>query len=887
MASVMELMATLTLDTSEYDKNLNGAKTNASTMGNTLMGGLKTAAKVGGAALGVASGAAVAFTKSAVDSGMAFDSSMSQVAATMGKTTQEMESEVGTVDLAWGTFSGNLRDYAQEMGAKTSFSAKQAADALNYMALAGYDTQTSMETLPNVLNLAAAGSMDLATASDMVTDAGSALGLSIDETAQLVDKMAQASSKSNTSVSQLGNAILTVGGTAKNLAGGTTELSTALGILADNGVKGSEGGTALRNIILSLTAPTDKAAGALEELGVSAFDSEGKMRPLNETFNDLNIALSTMTQGEQTQALNKIFNKVDLKSVNALLANTGEDITGITDKIKQMGVDWGKTVDEVNTRNKGMFDPMTVEDYIGSIVDHIQLMAGQYEMSNEEIMQTLQDEYGMSGETAKQFFDIVQEGLEDNTTRWEELTGYIDDAGGAAQKMADTQLDNLSGDITLFQSALEGVYIAISDLVTPALREFVQFGTDGLSDLAVALKEDGLAGAIPVFTEFVAKGTQKLVESLPMFVEAGAQLLFAIAQGIVAALPSLLESLGGLLSTAIQFTSDTLNESMPGIGAIFDQAVSAISNAVELIKAIWAACGEELTFIASTVWGMITTVIQSGMAIIDGIIKLMTAVIKGDWSGAWDAIKQIISAAWNAIKSVVVGALASLGAVVKAGLNLIKSTFTSVLNAVKSVVTSAFNGVRSAFSSGLNAAKSVVTSVLDAIKSKFTSIFDGVKNTVRNAIDTVKSIMNFKWHLPHLSLPHISISGGFSLNPPSVPHFGISWNKKALRNAYLLDDATIFGERGGTLLGGGEAGSEMIIGTGLLQGMIDESVHDATVDDMTADSRILKEILMLLRRYVPEMANMQLVTDTGALVGQLAPAMDAQLGVIARRRSYA
>jgi hypothetical protein len=79
----------------------------------------------------------------------------------------------------------------------------------------------------------------------------------------------------------------------------------------------------------------------------------------------------------------------------------------------------------------------------------------------------------------------------------------------------------------------------------------------------------------------------------------------------------------------------------------------------------------------------------------------------------------------------------------------------------------------------------------------------------------------------------------------------------------------------------------MIIGTGLLQGMIDESVHDATVDDMTADSGILKEILMLLRRYVPEMANMQLVTDTGALVGQLAPAMDAQLGVIARRRSYA
>lgn len=133
----------------------------------------------------------------------------------------------------------------------------------------------------------------------MVTDAQSALGLSMDESTELVNKMAMASSKSNTSVEQLGDAILTVGGTAKNLAGGTTELSTALGILADNGVKGAEGGTALRNIILSLSAPTDKAAAAMQELGLEVFDAEGNMRPLNETFGDLNGILGTMSQEER------------------------------------------------------------------------------------------------------------------------------------------------------------------------------------------------------------------------------------------------------------------------------------------------------------------------------------------------------------------------------------------------------------------------------------------------------------------------------------------------------------------------------------------------------------------------------------------------------------
>lgn len=136
--------------------------------------------------------------------------------------------------------------------------------------------------------------------------------------------MAKTSQKSNTSVQQLGEALLSVGGTAKSLAGGVTEANTVLGIFADSGTKGAEGGTALRNVILSLTAPTDTAKKKMQELGLEVFDANGNMRPLNETFQDLNGILGNMTQGEQTEVLNTIFNKVDLKSVNALLANSGE-----------------------------------------------------------------------------------------------------------------------------------------------------------------------------------------------------------------------------------------------------------------------------------------------------------------------------------------------------------------------------------------------------------------------------------------------------------------------------------------------------------------------------------------------------------------------------------
>lgn len=285
----------------------------------------------------------------AVGVGSDFESGMTLVAATMGITTEEIAAGSEEFD--------KLQKAAKEAGATTQFSATQAAEALNYMALAGYDADKSIETLPTVLNLAAAGGMDLATASDMVTDSMSALGDAAGTTEGFVDKMAKTSQKSNTNVQQLGEAILTVGGTAKNLAGGVVEMNTVLGIFADNGVKGAEGGTALRNVILSLTAPTDKAKKQMEALGLQVFDANGNMRPLNETFNDLNGILGTMTQGEQTEVLNSIFNKVDLKSVNALLANSGERFDELSSYISDCD---GAAADMAATMNDNLQGKVTI-----------------------------------------------------------------------------------------------------------------------------------------------------------------------------------------------------------------------------------------------------------------------------------------------------------------------------------------------------------------------------------------------------------------------------------------------------------------------------------------------------------------------------------------------
>ena len=263
---------------------------------------------------------AVQLITGSIQTGMEFDAAMSQVAATLGYTRDQL-SDTSTQEAQ--DFQ-RLTDTALEMGRTTAFTATQAAEALNYMALAGYDADTSISMLPTVLNLAAAGAMDLGKASDAVTDIQSALGLSLEETVALVDQMARTSQKTNTDVAMLAEGMLQVGGAARYIRGGTSELSAILGILASNGIKGAEGGTHLRNMLLRLANPTKEGAAMLEEYGIQIFDAEGRMRSFAELMPDIQRAMSGLTDEEVLTFFGEVFNVRDIASANALM-NTSVD----------------------------------------------------------------------------------------------------------------------------------------------------------------------------------------------------------------------------------------------------------------------------------------------------------------------------------------------------------------------------------------------------------------------------------------------------------------------------------------------------------------------------------------------------------------------------------
>lgn len=310
----------------------------------------------------------------------------------------------------------------------------------------------------------------------------------------------------------------------------------------------------------------------------------------------------------------------------------------------------------------------------------------------------------------------------------------------------------------------------------------------------------------------------------------------------------------------------------------------AVTNAWEKIKEVFGTVIDAIKGFFSglvekvqTAWESVKEAVSTAIEAIKGFFTGLVDSIKQ----AWENIKTAISEKIDAIKETVTNVFTAISSI----LNSIKSTFTSVWNSIKSTVSNVINGVKSTISSGLNAAKSTVSNVLGAIKEKFSSIFEGAKNIVSNAINRIKSFFNFSWSLPHLKLPHISISGSFSLAPPSVPHFGIDWYKKAMDDGMIMNQPTIFGynAKSNQFLAGGEAGSETVVGTQSLMDMIRVAVNEENASLL----EIIDRILTILERYmplIPQLANMKLVTDTGVLVGELAPRIDIELGIITKHK---
>ena len=721
------------LDTSGFTKGVSSMTVAA---GNLISDLTKTAAtKLAGLA------------KSSVSVGMNFDASMSQVAATMGTTVDQID---------------NLTKVAKEMGSTTKFTATQAADALNYLALAGYDADKAAEVLPSVLNLAAAGGMDLAYASDLVTDAMASLNIEANK--QNVDdfgnKLAMAASKANANVSQLGEAILTVGGTAANLKGGTTELTTALGLLANVGIKGAEGGTHLRNIILSLQSPTDEAAKKMQKLGLQVYDSQGKMRGLNDILSDLNSAMNGMTQGQKDSIINQLFNKTDLAAVNGLLAAQGEQ--------------WGTLAAQIDNADGAM--GQMAETQIDNLQGAMTIMSSAFEGMQlavyDELEPTLTEAVKWGTDCLTQLTTALSEGgpeamlaaageiISDLAAGIAEqlpglMTTGVEIITQLAQNLTDTMPAMLDTGAEVLAALAQGIINATPALLTSATEIIAEFmlylgdHADEIMDTGMQLLEslvigitDNLPQLITAAAALIAKWAAALIAHLPDILKCGAAMLTTLVDGIVCSLENLAEAALACVAKLVGVWDGSMDE----WGHIGENIVSGLLNG---IKGAWNSLTK---WVSDGINGLVSGVkgrlgIHSPSKVFDEIgVQVCNGLAQGLDRGnkkVKDAAKTVVASVTDSATPLTNGVAKTVETVTERmanGATQQKQTITETSRQMVGGVLKDIKTVTSIAADGTKTVKQTMETVRETAKtvtSTFETLADGVKTTTQTVTETL------------------------------------------------------------------------------------------------------------------------------------------------------
>lgn len=357
-------------------------------------------------------------------------------------------------------------------------------------------------------------------------------------------------------------------------------------------------------------------------------------------------------------------------------------------------------------------------------------------------------------------------------------------------------------------------------------------------------------------------------------------LIVTLVAGLVVALITLWNTNDGFRK-AVTSAWNSVKEVFSNLAGSIGEKVESIKNFFGNLKDAASDKFSQMKDATSDKFSQIKETMTSTMQAAKDTVSEKLQNMENAYSEHGGGIKGIAAAAMEGVKGYYTAGYTFIDNLTGGKLSSVAEKFKSKMSDAKQSVSNKIAEIKNSFSNGLSGAYSTTTNILGNIKNKFSNIMDSAKNIVSNAINRIKSFFKFSWSLPHLKLPHISISGSFSLTPPSVPHFGIRWYKKAMDDGMIMNQPTIFGynAKSNQFLAGGEAGSETVVGTQSLMDMIRVAVNEENASLLEKLDRILT-ILESYMPFIPQLANLKLVTDTGVLAGELAPAMDEELGKI-------
>ena len=752
------------------------------TIGNSIAGAGKKMMSV----TTVIGGVGVAAVKTAAD----FDSAMSQVAAVSGATGKDFDA---------------LRNKAREMGAKTKFSATEAAEAMNYMAMAGWKTEDMLDGIEGVMNLAAASGEDLATTSDIVTDALTAFGLSAKDSGHFADILAAASSNANTNVSMMGETFKYCAPIAGALGFSAEDTAEAIGLMANAGIKSSQAGTALRTIMNNLAGDVKISGKAIGDVTIATTNADGSMRDLSDILADCRSAFGNLTESEKAQAAESLVGKNAMSGFLALM-NAGQ---GDIDKLSS-------AIDNCDGSAEKM--AMTMQDNL----------AGQLTILKSQLQ-----------ELAISFGDILMPAIRSIVSK---LQGFVDKLNGMDEGTKRTIVTiallvaSIGPLLVIIGTAISKIGVAMQGFVKLAngiskLKIAIQGGTGVLGKLGAALGgisapvlavvaviavlvaafvhlwktnegfRDAMIGTwnrikdtISGFCQGIvdrlnALGFQftDIVDVLKTVWNGFCQVLAPIFEGVFNNIANILSTVTGVItgildvfigiftgnwSQAWNGVKDIFSSIWNGISSFFTNILNVIKGVADVvlgwfgtswnevwtnIKTFFEGIWNGIATFFTTIWETLKNVVTVGIMAIGSILSAAFDIITLPFRFIWENCKGIIISVWDAIKSKVTAVIHAMASVISTVMNAIKTVFstvwnaiktvvTTVVNAIKSIVTTVFNSIKNTATTVWNAIKTAVTTPVNAIKSTVTTVFNSVKSTVSSIFNGIKSTATSVWN---------------------------------------------------------------------------------------------------------------------------------------------
>ena len=784
-----------------------------------------------GKQISVASAAVTGLGVAAVKTAADFDSAMANVAAISGATGDDLQA---------------LRDKAREMGEKTKFSASEAADAMSYMAMAGWKTGDMLSGIEGIMHLAAASGEDLATTSDIVTDALTAFGLTAEDSAHFADILAAASSNANTNVSMMGETFKYCAPVAGALGYSAEDVAEAIGLMGNAGIKSTQAGTALRTMMTKLQGELKLSGEALGEVTIQTANADGSMRELSDILADCRTAFSKMSESEAAAAAETLVGKNAMSGFLALMNSAPGDI----DKLRN-------AIDNCDGSAENMAAIM--QDNLNG---QLTILKSQLE------------------ELAISFGEMLMPVIRKVVTA---VQGFVDKLNNMDEAQRKTIIT-----IGLVIAALGPFLVILGTVISTVGKSMKAYAsaTKGIKKLMVAVKSGtGIFGKL---------GTALGGISAPVLA------IVAVIAVLVAAFTHLWKTNDGfrenIIATWTQI-KETVSNFCQGIVDRLNSLGFEFSSITEVLKAVWDGFCNLLGPVFEGAFRFISDTLSTVLDVILNTVDFFIAVFSGDWEGAWEAVKNIFSSIWNGLVSWFTNILETIKGVLDVALGWIgtsweqvwtnvKNFFTNIWNGIKDFISSTINSISTTISNVITGIKTTVNNVFSAIKTTISNIFNGIKDTatsvwnaiktaittpienakekVREAINAIKGFFSgLKLELPHIKLPHFSISGSFSLSPPSVPHINIDWYK----SGGIMAGPTIFGMNGSSLMAGGEAGKEAILPLTEFYSKL-ESILTSRLNTGT------------MERYLAVIAansGKGIYLDDGTLVGHLLPAIDSGL----------